>query len=37
MERLQESVEECTEYEILSHRLEFEGVCPRCREGEETE
>jgi Fur family ferric uptake transcriptional regulator len=28
---LQETVAKSTDYDILSHRLEFEGVCPECR------
>lgn len=35
LDRLHDSVEECTEYKILAHRLEFEGVCPKCGAGKE--
>jgi len=29
---LEETVAELTEYDVREHRLEFVGLCPRCRE-----
>ncbi|MCK4547189.1 MAG: transcriptional repressor [Candidatus Eisenbacteria sp.] len=34
-EDLEESVQEKTEFEILSHRLDFVGLCPECKRKEE--
>ena len=34
LSELHQEVAQSTNYRILSHRLDFFGICPQCREGE---
>lgn len=33
-EQVAQEVSRCTDFDILGHELEFQGLCPQCREAE---
>jgi Fe2+ or Zn2+ uptake regulation protein len=35
LSRLNQTFAQMSEYTIMGHRLEFYGICPRCREAAE--